>query len=74
MCKHRDSFGAVRENVYVTRNSDSIQPVFHKFTVTQESVAFVGPHTWNSLPVAIRSDGSYAAFKRLIKEYLIGLD
>ena len=48
MFKHSVGFGAVHENLYVTRNSDSIKPVFQRLTMTQKSLALVGPH--NGIP------------------------
>ena len=54
-----------------TRNRDRAQPVFQRLTSGQQSVAFMGPKTWNSLPDNIRSITNINTFKLKLKTYLI---
>ena len=54
-----------------TRNRDLAQPVYQRLTQCQQSISFMGPTIWNSLPQNIRSIQRLHIFKSNLKEYLI---
>ena len=54
-----------------TRQTDYAVPIFHRLSLTQRSVSYLGPSTWNSLPHELRDIQKLGTFKRLLKEYLL---
>ena len=54
-----------------TRNRDLAQSVTQRLTQGQQSIAHMGPQTWNSLPVEIRRIDDLRIFKLRLKSYLI---
>ena len=54
-----------------TRQTVNAVPNFHRLSLTQRSVSYLGPSTWNSLPHELRNISKLGTFKRLLKEYLL---
>ena len=54
-----------------TRFSHLLLPSFHRLLTSQQSFSFVGPTTWNSIPVEIQNSPSIFTFKNKLKDHLI---
>ena len=54
-----------------TRYSNLAVPKFQYLTRTQQSVTFMGPTFWNTLPDSLRNEKSIACFKKGLKTYYI---
>ena len=48
-----------------------VSPKFHRLSRTQQSITFMGPSIWNSLPRTLKSIASLPAFKKQLKEHLL---
>ena len=62
-----------RQHQYETRNRNDLLPRQARLSVTQNSLSFVGPNLWNSIPVTIQSSISSSSFKCQYKKHLISL-
>ena len=56
---------------YNTRNSSDARPSFQRLTTTQQSIKYVGPKVWNSIPSNVRCISSFNKFKSELKKHLI---
>ena len=54
-----------------TRNQNTIRSDFHRLTLTQHAVSYMGPSEWIKLPLELRSVDSLDLFKKRLKKYLI---
>ena len=54
-----------------TRNRSEPQSVFHRLTLCQHSVSFMGPKLWGQLPANIKEIKNVHSFKRTLKRYVI---
>ena len=54
-----------------TRQINCAVPNFHRLSLTQRSISYIGPVTWNSLPFELREIDKIGRFKRLLKEYIL---
>ena len=54
-----------------TRNSNLSKPKKHLLTRTQQSITYIGPVLWNSLPIEIQSIKSIQIFKRNLKSHYL---
>ena len=54
-----------------TRNRNLAQSVFHRLTMGQQSLSFMGPKTWNGLPENVRCIDNLSSFKYSLKQYLL---
>ena len=59
------------QNVYNTRHHEQIRSQFHRLDLSQHSVSFMGPRTWNSLPLNIQTIRGSFAFRRAVKKYFL---
>ena len=65
-------FCPVGENGVITRSSNKkFKLPFRKTKLGIQSVSFVGPNSWNSLPDNLKSATSVSSFKHCIKEYFL---
>ena len=62
-----------RDHPYETRFSSHLLPSFHRLNVSQQSVYYLGPVLWNSLPDAIKNSSNLLLFKTRLKKFLLGL-
>ena len=60
-----------RFHAYYTCNNISLKPNFQRLTLTQQSVNYRAPKTWNDIPLHIRNSPSISSFKRNFTTYLI---
>ena len=63
----------VRDHSYETRFSSHLLPSFRRLYVSQQSVYYLGPVLWNSLPDMIKNSSNLLLFKTRLKKYLLGL-
>ena len=56
-----------------TRQASFAVPNFQRLSLTQRSISYLGPVTWNSLPIELRTIDKIGRFKNLLKEYLLNL-
>lgn len=54
-----------------TRSKADVVSKFHRLTLTQHSVSFLGPKIWNNLPNSIQTAKSLPIFKDKLKKYFI---
>ena len=65
-------FCPVAENGVITRSSNKkLKLPFRKTKLGIQSLSYVGPNTWNSLPNNLKSATSVNSFKHYIKEYVL---
>ena len=62
-------FQSITSSIITRRNSHLI-PSFCRNTVSQQSIRYIGPKIWNSIPLPIRKSRSLSAFKRKPKQHL----
>ena len=55
-----------------TRNQDDLQPKNHWLTKTRQSIMYIGPILFNSLPEEIRNAPRLSNFKTKLKSHFIG--
>ena len=55
----------------LTRNLDMIPEPFHRLSLTQNSVTYLGGTVWNSSTLFIRYSASISIFKVILKESLL---
>ena len=66
-------------NIFITYNdahiydtqANNLVPLFQRLSVSQRSITFAGPATWNQLPDDLRECGSFFVFKRRLKQFLL---
>ena len=56
---------------YSTRNRGNLIIPFQRLTISQHSLAFCAPNTWNNLPDYLKNSPNLNIFKRELKEYFI---
>ena len=61
----------VRNHPYSTRNRSHLLPNRANLTICQNSIAVIGPKTWNSIPDEIKDSTSKNSFKRKYKNHLL---
>ena len=66
----KDDYFSVSHHVN-TRRRDLAVPTFHRLTVSQQALSYIGPTTWNQLPSFLRNINSLPTFKNSLKNYLI---
>ena len=67
-----EHFCPIGENGVITRSSTKyIKLPFRKIKLGTQSLSYVGPNTWNSLPDNLKSATSVNSFKHYIKEYFL---
>ena len=71
MYKNIDQFSTPNFHTYNTRNNSSLRPTYRRTTLTQHSLSFIGPNTWNNLPLIIKSSPSLEIFKRKVKNFIL---
>ena len=54
-----------------TRNRNRLLPSFNRLAISQRSITYAGPHTWNELPTEIKLSNSLNIFKSKLKRYFI---
>ena len=54
-----------------TRNDSQIISSYFKTTVCQQSIKFIGPKIWNSLPQEIKNCFTLVSFKNKLKVYYL---
>ena len=59
------------DNIHNTRHHEEIRPQYHRLTVSQHSVSFMGPKIWNSLPHNMQSITNNHTFRKKIKNIMI---
>ena len=58
-------------NTHNTRHHEEIRPEYHRLTLSQHSVSFMGPRIWNSLPPNIQSIRRDHAFRKAVKFFFL---
>ena len=70
--KNRNIFITYNDaHIYNTRQANNLVPFFQRLSVSQRSITFAGPATWNQLPDDLRECGSFFLFKRRLKQFLL---
>ena len=65
-------FCPVCENGVIMRSSNKkLKLPFQKTKLAIQSLFYVGPNTWNSLPNILKSPTNVNSFKHFIKEYFL---
>ena len=54
-----------------TRSNSRVIPISCRSTVSQQSIRYIGPKTWNSIPLPIKESKTIAAFKKKLKQHLL---
>ena len=54
-----------------TRSRSLAVRSFNRLTLSQHSISFTGPNTWNNLPTSIRGLPSISVFKSRLENYLL---
>ena len=54
-----------------TRSNSRVIPISCRSTVSQQSIRYIGPKTWNNIPLPIRASKTIAAFKKKLKQHLL---
>ena len=62
-----------RDHQYNTRYRNDLLPRRSRLTVTQNSLASIGPNIWNSIPENIKNSLTRSSFKCQYKKYLLSL-
>ena len=71
MFKNRHSPIFVRQHNYSTRFRNNLLPVFHRLSITQNSLTHMGPNVWNTLPEEVKTSETFHIFKRRVKKFLL---
>ena len=71
MFKNFDKFATFSNHNYSTRGQFSLRPKFQRTNITQQSIAYHGPKTWNSLPDYMKSIRTLPAFKLNLRKLLL---
>ena len=69
--KNFNKFNTFSNHSYRTTGQFLLRPKFERTTVTQQSITYRGPKTWNSLPNSIKSLRTLASFKLSLPKLLI---
>ena len=70
--KNRNIFITYNDaHIYNTRQANNLVPLFQRLSVSQRSITFAGPATWNQLPDDLRECGSFFVFKHRLKQFLL---
>lgn len=56
---------------YSTRHNSNYVLPFYKLSLSQRNIRFLGPVTWNGIPVHIKNSSTVSSFKRHVKTYLL---
>ena len=54
-----------------TRSNSRVIPISCRSTVSQQSIRYIGPKTWNNIPLPIRESKTIAGFKKKLKQHLL---
>ena len=54
-----------------TRYGDNIRSEFHRLTVYQHAVSYMGPYTFNQLPPHLKIIDNKIKFKKSLKSFLL---
>ena len=60
-----------RNHDHHTRNRLDLLPDYNRLNLTQRSITFCGPSTWNSIPDYVKNSHSLPIFKNRVKNYFI---
>ena len=71
MFKYKCKFDTLETHGHQTRNRMYLRTVAQRLNVTQRSISYIGPLTWNSLPSHIKQMTKSHSFKRDLKKYLL---
>ena len=63
MFKNFNKFATFSNHNFSTRGKFSLHPKFQRTNITQQSIAYHEPKTWNSLPDYMKSIKTLPAFK-----------
>jgi len=69
--ENRPIFANNENTGHSTRQNNDLRPEFQRLTLTQKSVKFSAPSTWNLIPERIRSIDNLDFFKIELKKYFI---
>ena len=69
--KNLNKFLNQNQHPYATRSRDLIVPHFHRLTLTQRSISYIGPRFWNTLPPDLRNIDRFSEFKNKLKIFFI---
>ena len=61
----------ITPNLHNTRHHEHIRPSYHRLSLCQHAISFMGPKIWNSLPQNIQSIRGSFAFRRATKKFLL---
>ena len=56
---------------YQTRNQHKLRIPGHRLTLFTHSLMYLGPKTWNDVPLCIKNSNSLSSFKVKYKKYLL---
>ena len=71
MFKNFDKLATFSNHNYSTRGKFSLSPKFQPTNITQQSIAYHGPKTWNSLPDYMKNIQTLPAFKFKLRKLLL---
>ena len=71
MFKNLNNFNTFSNHNYRTRGRFLLRPQFQRTVITQQSIKYRGPKTWNSLPNSIKSIRTLPSFKLNLRKLLI---
>ena len=56
---------------YPTRTNEHLRVPQHNLSIFQRSLAYSGPHVWNSIPNQIKTLPTLNSFKKQFKNYIL---
>ena len=54
-----------------TRSNSRVIPISCRSAVSQQSIRYIGPKTWNNIPLPIRESKTIGAIKKKLKQHLL---
>ena len=61
----------IRTHDHNTRNRNSLLPEFHRLSLSQRSLNFIGPNTWNCIPDFVKESPNIRIFKSRLRNHLL---
>ena len=56
-----------------TRNQNEMRSSFHRLTMCQQAVSYIGPHSWNRLSEALKQIKIIETIKKKLKTHFINI-
>ena len=72
MYKMNESNNVIRpSHSYSTRTANNLLPTYHRLTMTQRNLSYIGPRLWNTIPADIKNSKNVSQFKIEYKKCII---